>query len=102
MLQEKNLVKRGQLYSIYDSDSKNFVLEDRTKRGLPVIEISIDASIGLKTDRGRFYDANGRGHVMPIRWYFPKESYTLAQVCKLADKLDNRYKAVMEDTCPDY
>jgi hypothetical protein len=102
MLQEKNLVKRGQFYSIYDSDSKNSVLEDRTKRGLPVIEISMDASLGLMTEKGRFYDANGRGHVMPIRWYFPKEGYALKQVCKFADKLDNRYKAIMGDTCPDY
>ncbi|HEY7227491.1 MAG TPA: hypothetical protein VH481_05135 [Nitrososphaeraceae archaeon] len=102
MPQEKNLVKRGQFYCIYDSGSKNFVLEDRTRRGLPIVENSMDTEIGLRTDIGRVYDANGRGHVMPIRWYFPKETYTLEQVCKFGDNLDNRYKDIMEDTCPDY
>ena len=38
MPKEKNLVKRDHFYSTYDSDSKNFVLEDRTKRVLPNVE----------------------------------------------------------------
>ena len=102
MSQEKILVKKGQFYFIYNEDTKNYVLEDKTKRGLPVIESTIDPSTGLLAERGRFYDSNGRGHVMPVRWYFPKEKYTLAQVCEFADKLDNHYRTIMEDTCPDY
>jgi hypothetical protein len=38
------------------------VVEDKTKRGLPVLESSIDDNAGIKVDMGRFYDANGRGH----------------------------------------
>ena len=99
---EKVLLKRGQFYFIYDGDGQNFIVEDKTKRGLQVVENSIDESIKLVADKGKFYDGNGRGHVVPIRWYFPKENYTFEQVCKFSDTLDNRYRAIMEDTCPDY
>ena len=102
MSEEKNLLKRGRFYFIYDDDPQNFVVEDKTKRGLPVLENSIDENAGIKADKGRFYDSNGRGHVVPIRWYFPKEKYTLDQVYNFADKLENRYRVIMEDTCPDY
>jgi hypothetical protein len=99
---EKEVLKSGQFYFIYNGDDQNFALEDRTKRGLPVVENNIDESVGLMAEKGRFYDGNGRGHVVPIRWYFPKENYTLEQVCKFGDTLDNRYKTIMEETCPDY
>lgn len=101
---EKVLLKSGQFYFIYDGedDGQNFIVEDKTKRGLPVIENSIDESINLVADKGKFYDGNGRGHIVPIRWYFPKEKYTFEQVCKFSDTLDTRYRAIMEDTCPDY
>ena len=99
MTEDKNLVKIGQFYFIYD-DPVKFIVEDKTKRGLPVVEISIDDSVGLSAEKGRFYDANGRGHVVPIRWYFPNDSDGLEQVCKFADKLENRYKTIMEETCP--
>ena len=102
MTLEKILLKRGQFYFIYDGDGHNFIVEDKTKRGLPVLENSIDGNVGLVAEKGRFYDGNGRGHVVPIRWYFPKENYTFEQVLKFADTLDNRYRAIMEDTCPDY
>jgi hypothetical protein len=97
---EKVLLKRGQFYFIYDGDGQNFVVEDKTKRGLPLVESSIDDNI--IAEKGRFYDGNGRGHLVPIRWYFPKENYTFEQVLKFADTLDNRYRVIMEDTCPDY
>jgi hypothetical protein len=102
MSQEKILVKKGQFYFIYDGDGQNFIVEDKTKRGLPVVESSIDDNVGLIAEKGRFHDGNGRGHVVPIRWSFPKEGYTFEQVLKFADTLDNRYRAIMEDTCPDY
>ena len=97
---EKVLLKRAQFYFIYDGDGQNFIVEDKTKRGLPVVESSIDNNV--IADNGRFYDGNGSGHVVPIRWYFPKNDYTFEQVCKFADTLDNRYREIMEDTCPDY
>lgn len=102
MSQDKILVKKGQFYFIYDGDGENFIVEDKTKRGLAVVESSIDDNVGLLVEKGRFYDGNGRGHVVPIRWSFPKENYTFEQVLKFADTLDNRYRAIMEDTCPDY
>lgn len=67
-----------------------------------MVESSIDDNISLLAEKGRFYDGNGRGHIVPIRWSFPKEKYAFEQVLKFADKLDNRYKTIMEDTCPDY
>ena len=102
MSQDKILVKKGQFYFIYDGDGQHFIVEDKTKRGLAVVESSIDDNVGLLAEKGRFYDGNGRGHVVPIRWSFPKENYTFEQVLKFADTLDNRYRAIMEDTCPDY
>ena len=102
MSKDKILVKKGQFYFIYDGDGQHFIVEDKTKRGLAVVESSIDDNVGLLAEKGRFYDGNGRGHVVPIRWSFPKENYTFEQVLKFADTLDNRYRAIMEDTCPDY
>ena len=93
MSQELDLIKKGQFYFIYDGSGQNLIVEDKTKRGLPVIENSIDDNIRVMTEKGRFYDANGRGHVVPIRWYFSKENFTLEQVCKFADSLDSRYRA---------
>ena len=102
MSKDKILVKKGQFYFIYDGDGQHFIVEDKTKRGLAVVESSIDDNVGLLAEKGRFYDGNGRGHVVPIRWSFPKENYTFEQVLKFADTIDNRYRAIMEDTCPDY
>lgn len=101
MSQDKNLIKTGRFFFIYD-DPVKFVLEDKTKRGLPVVDNNIDEKVGVMAEKGRFYDGNGRGHVIPIRWHFPKDDYSLDQVCIFGDKLDKRYKEIMEDTCPDY
>lgn len=57
MLQEKNLIKSGQFYFIYDKDNENFELEDRTKRGLPIIEYSINFDTGFLAEIGRFFTA---------------------------------------------
>jgi hypothetical protein len=102
MSKEKNLVKRGQFYFIYDESDQDFLVEDKTKRGLPVVEKSIDESVSLIAEKGRFYDANGRGHIVPIRWYFPKQKFTLEKVSKFAETLESRYRAIMDLTCPDY
>lgn len=102
MMMEMEPIKKGQFYFIYEEDYEYFVLEDRTKRGLSVIEKTVDKNVGVIAEKGRIYDANGRGHVMVIRWYFPKERYTFEHVCKFADELDKRYRAIMEETCPDW
>jgi hypothetical protein len=102
MTKEMEQLKKGQFSLIYDGDYEYFVVEDRTKRGLSVIEKSVDDNVGVIVEKGRIYDANGRGHVMMIRWYFPKEHYTFEYVCEFADKLDKRYRAIMEETCPDW
>jgi hypothetical protein len=95
-------LKKGQFYSIYDENDEYFILEDRTKRGLSVVQKTIDKDVGVIAEKGCIYDGNGRGHVVPIRWFFPKEKYIFETVCNFADKLDNHYRSIMEDTCPDY
>jgi len=66
MTKKMEQLKKGQFYFIYDGDYEYFVVEDRTKRGLPVIEKSVDDNVGVTVEKGRIYDANGRGHVMMI------------------------------------
>ena len=102
MLQETDLLKKGRFYLVHDGDNEYFIVGDRTKRGPPVMENAIDNNVGVMAEKGRFYDANGRGHVMSIRWYFPKVNSTFEQVCKFGDALDYNYKTIMEETSPDY
>jgi len=97
---ERILLKHGQFYFIYDGNGQEFVVEDKTKRGLEVMENSLDGDV--MADKGRFYDGNGRAHVVTIRWYFLKKNYTFEQAHNFAEALNSRYKAIMEDTCPDY
>jgi hypothetical protein len=42
MLEHTEPLKMTQFYSIYDINDEHFVVEDRTKRGLSVMEKSID------------------------------------------------------------
>ena len=100
MQKHDNLIKKGQFYLIYDYDL-NFVLEDKTKRGLEVHERVPDEKYGVEADRGTIHDMNGIGHKVGIRWYFPQSKYTLDHVLKVADELELRYKAIREMTCPD-
>ena len=100
MQQQGDLIKKGQFYSIYDRDH-NFVLEDKTKRGLEVHEHVFDEKYGVEADRGTIHDMNGIGHNAGIRWYFPRLKYELDQVIKVAEEIELRYKAIREMTCPD-
>ena len=100
--QGENLIKKGRFYFIYDENS-SFILEDKTKRGLEVLEHAIlDEKYGVKADSGKIYDMEGRGHKVGIRWYFPQSKYTLEEVTKIAEEMESRYKAIREMTCPDY
>ena len=52
--------------------------------------------LGFQQRRNGFM-MHGRGHIVLIRWYLPNDSYGLEQICKFADKLENRYKTIMEE-----
>ena len=59
MEQEGNIVKKGQFYSIYRNDRSDLLLEDKTKRGLEVRERTIDEKLGVESEKGMIYDADG-------------------------------------------
>lgn len=99
-MQQGNLVKKGQFYFIFDTNSQ-FVLEDKTKRGLEVRERVMDEKYGVEVDRGMIHDTDGIGHKMGIRWYFPKTKYSLGQVVNIAKEIESRYRAIRDMTCPD-
>jgi hypothetical protein len=96
----QSLLKKGQFYFIYD-DSPNFVLENKTTRGLEVREHTLDKKYGVEADKGMVHDADGIGRKVSIRWYFPQSKYTLDQVMKIAEEIESRYRAIREMTCPD-
>jgi hypothetical protein len=100
MQQQGNLIKKGHFYFIYDNDL-NFVLEDKTKRGLEVRENVFDEKLSVQADKGMIYDLNGIGHKVGIRWYFPKSKYRLDHVIKIGEAMELRYKKIREMTCPD-
>jgi hypothetical protein len=100
MQKQGNLIKKGHFYFIYDNDL-NFVLEDKTKRGLEVRENVFDEKLSIQADKGMIYDLNGIGHKVGIRWYFPKSKYRLDHVIKIGEEMELRYKKIREMTCPD-
>jgi hypothetical protein len=100
MQQQGNLIKKGHFYFIYDNDL-NFVLEDKTKRGLEVRENVFDEKLSIQADKGMIYDLNGIGHKVGIRWYFPKSKYRLDHVIKIGEEMELRYKKIRDMTCPD-
>jgi len=95
-----SIVKSGQFFTIYD-DSNMYVLEDKTKRNLTVIEHVIDEVYNIYTDKGIIYDGDGRGHKVNIRYYFNKDDYSIEQVYIIALRLDEFYRRLREETCPD-
>jgi hypothetical protein len=99
-MQQGNLVKKGRFYFIYDA-GQHLVLEDKTKRGLDVREHAVDEKYGVEADRGMIHDMDGIGHKVGIRWYFPQRKFTLADVTKIAEEMESRYKAIRDMTCPD-
>ena len=94
-------VKKGQFYEIYEKSDFDFILEDKTKRGLEVRERSYDDRYGVDSDKGMIHDIDGIGHRIGIRWYFPKTRYSLQRVSEIAEELESKYKAIREMTCPD-
>ena len=94
-------LKKGQFYEIYEKMDSEFVLEDKTKRGLEVREHGYDDIYGVESDKGMIHDIDGIGHRIGIRWFFPKAKYSLHRVSEIAEELESKYKAIREMTCPD-
>ena len=76
-------------------------MEDKTKRGLSIKETSVDDKLQVKADKGMIHDMDGIGHWVPIRWYFPKNNFTLETVLEYAEDMEKRYTELRELTCPD-
>jgi len=100
LLLDLPILKKGSFYYIKDGLS-DFIMEDKTKRGLTIKETSIDEKLSAKADKGMIHDMDGIGHWVPIRWYFPKNQFSFEQVTEYAEDMEKRYTAIRELTCPD-
>lgn len=100
MSQDLPVIKKGTFYFIKD-DNVHLIMEDKTKRGLTVRERSLDEKTNVEADKGMIHDLDGIGHWVPIRWFFPKDEYTLEQVLEHAEEMEKKYKELRELTCPE-
>jgi hypothetical protein len=94
------ILKKGSFYYIKDG-GVNFILEDKTKRGLTVKDTSIDEKLNVRADKGMIHDMDGIGHWVPIRWYFSKELFDLKKISEYAENMEKKYTELRELTCPD-
>ena len=92
------LIKKGKFYFIY-KDSENWILEDKTKRGLEVKEKTNDPEKNVLSEKGMIYDMDGRGHKMNIRWFYPKNKFSLDEIEHNAQIMEKRYLEIREITC---
>lgn len=99
--QEHTILKKGIFYAIKDGPL-DIIMEDKTKRGLTVQERSIDEKYSVEAEKGMIHDMDGIGHKVGIRWYFPKNKFTLDKVLDYAKEMEERYRKIREETCPDY
>jgi hypothetical protein len=100
LLLDLPVLKKGSFYFIKDG-KMDFIMEDKTKRGLTVKETSVDEKLNVKADKGMIHDIDGIGHWVPIRWYFSKDSFDLSQVVERAEVMEKKYNDLRELTCPD-
>ncbi len=100
MSQEQKLLKKGEFFFIYDAGS-TLLLEDKTKRGLTVVERSVDEKFGVEAEKGVIHDMDGIGHKVGIRWHFPKSQFSFEDVLSKAMEMEERYRKIREMTCPD-
>ncbi len=77
-------------------------MEDKTKSGLTVQENSLDEKYNVNAEKGIIYDMDGIGHKVGIRWFFPKINYTFDKVLFFAQEMEQKYRKIREETCPDY
>lgn len=96
----QNWVSKGKFFFIYEDES-NFILVDKTKKGLEVKETSIDEKNNVLASKGMIYDMDGIGHKVPIRWFYPKDQFSLDYVNNDAQIMENKYIKIREMTCPD-
>ena len=47
------------------------------------------------------HDMDGIGHKVGIRWHFPKSQFSFEDVFKKAKEMEERYRKIREETCPD-
>lgn len=95
------MLKKGIFYAILDGPS-DLIMEDKTKRGLTPKERSLDEKYSVESDKGMIYDMDGIGHTVGIRWFFPKGRYSFDDVMRHAQEMEDRYRKIREETCPDY
>ena len=100
MLLDLPILKKGSFYFIKENEIE-YVLEDKTKRGLTIKETSEDENLQVKADKGMIHDMDGIGHWVAIRWYFSKKSFELSKVEEHAEKMEKKYTELRELTCPD-
>jgi len=100
LLLDLPVLEKGNFYFIKDGNTQ-FILEDKTKRGLTIKETSVDEKLNVIADKGMIHDMDGIGHWVAIRWYFPKNYYDLSQVLKHAQSMEKKYTELRELTCPD-
>ena len=100
MSQEFPLLKKGIFYFIRDGDD-SIIMEDKTKGGLTVQERSIDEKYNVEAEKSMIYDMDGMGHKVGLRWFFPKKDYSFDKVLSFAQEMEQRYKKIREETCPD-
>jgi hypothetical protein len=93
------LIKKGRFYFIFE-DASYWVLEDKTKRGLEVKEKTNDPDKNVLSDKGVIYDMDGRGHKVNIRWFYPKNEFSVHEVENNAQIMEKRYREIQEITCP--
>jgi len=99
--QELPVLSKGIFYAIRDGPT-DFIMEDKTKRGLTVQEQAIDEKYNVISEKGMIYDMDGIGHKVGIRWFFPKDKYSFEKVLEHAKEMEERYRKIREETCPDY
>src|SRR2546427_1349281 len=95
------ILSKGIFYAIRDGPS-DIIMEDMTKRGLNIQERSIDEKYNVEAEKGMIYDMDGIGHKVGIRWFFPKKDYDFDKVLSFAQEMEQRYRKIREETCPDY
>lgn len=95
------MLQKGIFYEIRDGQS-DFIMEDKTKRGLTVQERSLDEKYNVESEKGMIYDMDGIGHRVGIRWFFPKDKFSFEKVLEHAKEMEQRYRKIREETCPDY
>jgi len=100
MLLDLPILKSGSYYYIKDGQT-DFVMEDKTKRGLTIKETSVDEKLNVKADKGMIHDMDGIGHWVPIRWYFSKDQFDLEKVTSFAEDMEKKYTELRELTCPE-